>query len=179
VTWGLIDGERPSSVVLVGVVCAIVAAALLAREPDTGERAGGRGQLLLAVAAGFGLGTSFVFCGRTSVESGNWPVLTARLAAAVLAGCAVVVLSRRGRVDMPTGRPRRLALAAGALDVAGATLLLVALRRGLAVVVAPVASLAPGVTVVLAWQVLRERISRAQVVGLGVAGIGLVLIASG
>ena len=59
------------------------------------------------------------------------------------------------------------------------TLLVVAVRRELAVVVAPVASLAPGMTVVLAWRVLHERIGRSQLVGLGVAGLGLVLIASG
>ena len=59
------------------------------------------------------------------------------------------------------------------------TLLVIAVRRELAVVVAPVASLAPGMTVVLAWQVLHERIGRSQLVGLGVAGLGLILIASG
>ena len=59
------------------------------------------------------------------------------------------------------------------------TLLLVALRHGLTVVVAPVASLAPGFTVMEAWWVLHERASRLQVVGLVTALVGLVLIASG
>jgi drug/metabolite transporter (DMT)-like permease len=106
-------------------------------------------------------------------------VLWARLAAVALVALAVLVLRRRGGMAFPQGDARRLALGAGGLDVLATTLLLVALRRGLAVVVAPVASLAPGMTVVLAWRVQRERIGRAQAVGLGLAGVGLVLIAAG
>jgi drug/metabolite transporter (DMT)-like permease len=34
-------------------------------------------------------------------------------------------------------------------------------------------------TVVLAWRLQRERIGRTQAVGLGLAGVGLVLIAAG
>ena len=182
VSWGLIEGERPSALVLVGVGCALVAGALLAREEDGGgPKVGGRSQVLVAVAAGAALGTSFIMFAKTSSGSGYWPVLSARLAAVVLVGLVVLVLvlARPGSVTFPAGRDRALALGAGGLDVLATTLLVIAVRRELAVVVAPVASLAPGMTVVLAWRVLHERIGRSQLVGLGVAGLGLVLIASG
>ena len=179
VSWGLIEGERPSALVLVGVGCALVAGALLAREEDGGPKVGGRSQLLVAAAAGAALGTSFIMFAKTSSGSGYWPVLSARLAAVVLVGLVVLVLARSGSVTFPAGRDRALALGAGGLDVLATTLLVIAVRRELAVVVAPVASLAPGMTVVLAWRVLHERIGRSQLVGLGVAGLGLVLIASG
>ena len=91
----------------------------------------------------------------------------------------MLALARSGSVTFPAGRDRTLALGAGALDVIATTLLVIAVRRELAVVVAPVASLAPGMTVVLAWQVLHERIARARSSGSGVAGLGLILIASG
>ena len=135
----------------------------------------------MAVAAGAALGTSFIMFAKTSSGSGYWPVLSARLAAVVLVGLVVLVLvlTRPGSVTFPAGRDRALALGAGGLDVLATTLLVIAVRRELAVVVAPVASLAPGMTVVLAWRVLHERIGRSQLVGLGVAGLGLVLIASG
>jgi drug/metabolite transporter (DMT)-like permease len=174
-----LTGERPSVLALVGVGCALVAGALLAREDTDDGDSDERSAVLVAFAAGLGLGTSFIFFAKTSPDSGNWPVLWARAAAVALVALAVAVQRRRGSVDFPQGEARSLSLGAGGLDVLATTLLLVALRRGLAVVVAPVASLAPGMTVVLAWRVQRERIGRAQAVGLGLAGVGLVLIAAG
>jgi drug/metabolite transporter (DMT)-like permease len=47
------------------------------------------------------------------------------------------------------------------------------------VVVAPIASLAPAFTVVWAWFVLHERVSRLQLAGLVLALVGLALAASG
>jgi len=58
-------------------------------------------------------------------------------------------------------------------------LLLLAVRRGLVVVVAPVAALAPAFTVMWAWLIVHERVSAAQVAGLALALVGLVLVASG
>ncbi len=71
-----------------------------------------------------------------------------------------------------------LAVGAGILDVAGTVLLLVAVRLGLVAVVAPVASLAPAFTVIGAWWFLREKASGLQVVGIGLAMVGLALIAT-
>ena len=59
------------------------------------------------------------------------------------------------------------------------SLLLVALRHGLIAVVAPVAALAPGFTVMHAWWYLHERASGIQVVGIALALVGLTLIAVG
>jgi len=178
VGWGLVTGERPGAVVLVGIVLAMVAAALVAREPDGGS--GGLGRpVAMAVAAGAGLGASFVLFAETSEGSGFWPVLTARVAATVLVCAVVVVASRRAPLRFPQGPARRLALAAGALDVTAAALLLVAVRRELTAVVAPVAALAPAFTVLWAWAVLRERVGRWQASGLALALAGLVLIAAG
>jgi len=176
ITWGLATGERPSTLALVGVGLAVVAGALVSSERE--ERQGslfGQG-LLLALAAGVGFGVSFILFSSTPHSSGFWPVLFARLAAA--AGVWAVVLVLRVSPSIPLG-PRPQALAAGALDVAATTLLLVALRHGLTAVVAPVASLAPGFTVMEAWWFLHERASRIQVAGLFVALVGLALIAAG
>ena len=176
VAWGLVDGERPSAVALAGVGLAVVAGALVTRERE--ERHGpfvGRA-LPLALAAGVGFGASFVLFAESSHGSGLWPVLCARGAAVVGVGAAIAVARPERPADT---RWPRLAVAAGALDAAGATILLVALRHGLIAVVAPVASLAPGFTVMHAWWYLRERASALQVAGLGVALAGLALIAAG
>ena len=56
VSWGLIEGERPSALVLVGVACAVAAGALLAHEQDDGgPKVGGRSQLVGLGVAGLGL----------------------------------------------------------------------------------------------------------------------------
>lgn len=179
VAWGLARGERPSAVVLAGAALAIAAGGLIARES---RAAGGRpiaGGTLLAIGAGAMLGASLVLYAETSTASGFWPVLTGRAAAAVLATAFVLALASRSEPAFPVGNARGLAVAAGLLDVTATALLLEALRHGLLVVVAPVAALAPGFTVVLAWIVLRERLERHQWIGLLVALAGLVLVAIG
>jgi drug/metabolite transporter (DMT)-like permease len=67
---------------------------------------------------------------------------------------------------------------AGLFDVAANALVVLAVRRGLLSLVAPVASLYPATTVVLARVVLHERIGRQRAGGLAVGLVGLVLIAT-
>jgi drug/metabolite transporter (DMT)-like permease len=57
-------------------------------------------------------------------------------------------------------------------------LILLAVRRGLISLVAPVASLYPAMTVVLARLVLHERIGRQRLAGLALGLVGLALIAT-
>lgn len=184
VGWGLVTGERPSVVALVGAACAIVAGGLIAREHARGgdvgapaaRRAAGVGH---ALAAGSLFGCSIVLFAETADASGFWPLLTARIAGLLVVTVVALVLVRRhGRphLDRPV---RALAAGVGALDVAGAILLLVAIRHGLLVVVAPVVALAPAFTVVLSWFLLHERVSRLQLFGLVLALVGLALVASG
>jgi drug/metabolite transporter (DMT)-like permease len=179
VTWGLARGERPPVVVLVGVALAIVAGAHFAEEPgDEGSRALARG-VPQALAAGFALGSSLVFYSETAEKSGQWPVLVARLTALALAVIAAFLLARRSSIAFPRASARTLAILAGAFDIAATGLLVVAIRRDLLSIVAPIVSLAPAFTVILAWWILGERLHRAQRVGLVVALVGLALVAAG
>ena len=180
IVWGVLQDERPGALTWVGAARAIAAGALIAREPDTDDARGRTsGAILLAVTAGIALGSSLVLYSETREESGFWPVLTARGAAIVLVAVGVAIVAARGGLRWPTGHARNLALGAGVLDVTATALLLVAVREGLTVVVAPVAALAPAFTVVWAWAVLKEHVTRHQIVGLGIALLGLVLIATG
>jgi drug/metabolite transporter (DMT)-like permease len=180
VTWGLVTGERPSVVVLIGCVTAIVAAGIIAKEPGPVTSSGvtrGAGQ---AIAAGFAFGSSLVFLAHASGRSGQWPVVAARASAFVVVAVAAIVLaSTRGGVRLPRGNARWLALSAGVLDVAATATLLIALRRALLVIVAPFAALAPGFTVLLAWLVNGERLRPLQRAGFVVALAALVLVAIG
>jgi drug/metabolite transporter (DMT)-like permease len=184
IAWGLATGERPSAVVVVGALFALVAGALISRRstaPNPGpERSPPRAGVLLALGAGVCLGTSLIFYLQTSTRSGLWPVLAARVAALVLVAAALLVIAIRGaRLPFPNGGDRGLALGAGVLDVTATTLLVLAVRRGLLVVVAPLAALAPAATVILARTVLGERLHSVQRIGLLLALVGLVMVAAG
>jgi drug/metabolite transporter (DMT)-like permease len=179
-TWGVIQGERPSAIVFAGATLAIVAAGLIAREAEEHVDDPNRTRsIVLALLAGAALGSSLIFYSETSEDSGMWPIVSGRVAGLTLVSIALIALVVRSDVRFPTGQARGFALATGALDVAATVLLLVAVRRGYLVVVAPLASLAPAFTVVFAWMFLHERIARVQLAGLLVGALGLVLVASG
>jgi drug/metabolite transporter (DMT)-like permease len=183
IAWGLGTGERPSAVTLIGVVVAVAAGGVVAREPESADEpasAGTRAALGMALGAGFLFGWSFVAFAETGDGSGFWPVLVARVAAVTVVGLVVVVVTRRLRGSvLPRDHPRPLSVGAGALDVLSTVLLLTAVREGLVVVVAPLAALAPTFTVVWAWTLLREPVTRPQVLGIALSLTGLVLIAAG
>ena len=176
VVYGLATGERPSALALVGVALAVGAGGLIAREHDTDASGSARRALLLAIGAGLLFGWSFVLYAETAHDSGFWPALSGRAAAVVIVVAVALVSGAGLRLPPPE---RRLAVAAGVLDIGATVMLLVAVREDLSSLVAPVAALGPTFTVAWAWAVLREPVARLQVAGLGVALVGLVLIAAG
>ena len=178
VLWGLLRGERPSSVVLAGIAVAMAAAALVSLGPSE-ERQGIARGVAVAVAAGVALGSSLVLFSETDEASGQWPVLFARAGALVAVMAAATCLSLARGMLLPRGRALALALTAGAFDVTATALLVFAVRRELLSVVAPIAALAPAFTVVLAWIITHERVNAVQRAGLALAVAGLALIASG
>ena len=174
VAFGLLRGERPAAIQLIGVGIALAGVALASREPgaEGGRVAAGVGLAILA-AAGFGL--YIVLIDEASAASAWWAVLVARMAAAALAVgvCAIRSSLRADRRHFP-------ALAAiGIFDVGANVLLALALNEGLVSVVAVLASLYPLVTILLARAVLGERLQRAQRAGAVVALSGVALIAAG
>ena len=176
IVWAVLDGERPDTVVTVGIVFAVAAAALVSRDGDE-DTSVGWGSVALAVGAGLLLGTSLILFAQTSDDSGMWPVLAARLTAMALAAVSIVVVARPSIRLGP--RPVRLAIGAGLCDVTATTALLIGLRHELTAVIAPIAALAPGFTVVWAAAVGHERVDRSHRAGLALALVGLALIAGG
>jgi drug/metabolite transporter (DMT)-like permease len=176
VTWALVRGERPSAVVLLGAAFAIAAGAVIAREEGEPALEAENTGVMYAIFGGAFFGASFIFYSEASGGSGFWPVLAARIAAIAVVAIALLVTAEW---RVPTGSVRTLALGAGLLDVTAGIFELVALREGLLAIVAPVVALAPAFTVLLAWALLRERVSRIQLAGLALAIAGLVLVAAG
>jgi drug/metabolite transporter (DMT)-like permease len=176
VVYGTATGERPSTLALSGVGCAIVAGGLVAAERGEAIGADIEREAMLSVIAGACFGASFILYAETTDDSGFWPVLTARAVAVPLVVLAVLATRSTLRADR---RELRLGIAAGFLDVSATALLLLAVREDLSSLVAPLAALGPAFTVALAWIVLKEPIARLQVAGLALALVGLSLIAAG
>lgn len=192
---GVAAGERPSPAATVGIVAALPAIVLISREPTRVEaetterrveatsgwvapswlvRLGGL-PVVAATLSGVGFGLFFTLLSRSTDDSGLWPIVSARAAAVVL---AVVVVA----VTRPGGGAREgvlLAMAAGSLDATANSFYLFASRQGLLSVVGVIGAMYPASTVVLARVVLRERLARHQLIGLGIAAAAIALIALG
>jgi drug/metabolite transporter (DMT)-like permease len=180
VVVGLVSGERPPAVRLVGVACALVAIALVSlTRPEPGQRVVVTRALVgWSVLSGAGFALFFVFTARAgdaaAGQAGLWPVAASQLSGLLLGGILLLALR-------PGGWPRRRslswALLAGPMDMTANTLYLLATRSGDLSVVAPLASLYPVSTVVLAMVVDRERVRSLQVTGLVLAVAALLLVA--
>ena len=177
VVWGLLRGERPSGLALAGVGVALVAAAIVGRgaEHDPAVTISPRLELALGAGAGVGFGVVFILLAESSSGSGMWPVFIARCASVPVLAVAAVVLGHSPRIARADIAP---VAGAGLCDVGANALVVLAVRRGLLSLVAPVASLYPATTVVLARFVLHERIGRQRAGGLALGLVGLALIAT-
>lgn len=177
VVWGLLRGERPSGLALAGVGVALVAAAVVGggAEHDPAAAISPRLEMALGAGAGIGFGIVFILLAESSSGSGMWPVFIARCVSVPLLAVVAVVLGRSPRVARADIAP---VAGAGLCDVGANALVVLAVRRGLLSLVAPVASLYPASTVVLARFVLHERIGRQRAAGLALGLVGLALIAT-
>jgi drug/metabolite transporter (DMT)-like permease len=174
-TVGVISGERPGVLQVVGILVALAGVALASREPA--DRGGGRAAGVgLALVAALGFGLYFVFLDRAAEQSVPWAVATARGTSSLL---AVVVAIAVGASLRPGVSHMPALLAVGLCDVGANVLFGLASTRGFLSVVSVLASLYPVVTVGLAALLLHERIAPAQRVGVAGALTGAALITAG
>lgn len=161
----------PTGWQVTGFVLALAGVWLVSRQ---GHRDAGRGGLGLALVAGLGFGGYFILINQVGDAALFWPLAFARAASSGLSFLAV--LGARA----PLGPPVRLlplVVGSGVLDIGGNAFFFLALRAGRLDVSAVLAALYPAVTVVLARIILRERVSRAQSLGIIVSLAAVVLMA--
>jgi drug/metabolite transporter (DMT)-like permease len=186
VGFGLIAGERPSALQLLGIALAIPAIALVSSVPHSSAsrepaatslrvRASSLG-IGDAVISGLGIGLFFITLARPGADTGAYPLVAARIASVSM--FLALVLATRTHMRLAPGTPAVVA-ASGVIDVTANFLYLLGTRHGLVSVVAVLTSLYPGATVALARVVVRERLSVHQLVGLGLALVGVASIAAG
>ena len=193
VAAGLLGGERPGLLPLIGVAAGAVAVVLIAAHGEPGAnadaaRGGGAGAgapatlartataLAPAIASGVLIGLFLVCLGRVGAGASGWPLVSGR-AMASLTLFAMLFASRAPLVPPDATRP--YVLGAAVTDVTANVLYLLAVQRAPMSLIATLVSLAPATTVVLAQLVLRERLGTAQKVGVAVALVAVVLLAQG
>jgi drug/metabolite transporter (DMT)-like permease len=175
VSLGVLGGASLTVTAVIGIVIAVVAIALISGIADRARRAmrTSSGILALAVLAGVGFGLTFYCFDRTSEASGLWPLVAARAVSVPI--IATVVLVRRP-VRVPGRDIWLLVAASGVLDMLANLFFLLSTRDGELALTAVVASMYPASTIVLAFWLDAERLSRWQGAGLALAAVALVLI---
>ena len=176
---GLLIDRTPPPLAMAGAALAVVAIALVSIGHDAGDaelaRKASARTLGLALAAGAMFGLFFTMLSQASAESGAWPLLPGRVVG--ILALAVVIRARRVSFRVPR-TALGWVLVAGVFDVVANAAYLYSVHHGVLSITAPIASLYPVSTVLLAVIVDRERLRPIQLAGLGLAATALVLTAS-
>ena len=173
---GILGGERPALLQLVGIPLAVLGVALAAARSAPAADAPKAAGIGLSVFAAAVFGAFLALFAAASDEGAPAAVLTSRAALLV---CTVATVAA---LRLPWHLPRRdvgPAAVPGLLLVIGTFAYGIATTQGLVSVVAVLATLSPVVTVGLAVLVLGERLAGRQRVGVAIALLGVVLLAAG
>lgn len=128
----------------------------------------------LSVLAGTGFAGSFIAFSFSAEASGMWALVAARVVSAT--GLAIVASLRHHRVFVRS-EVQRVTVATGLLDSAANVTMLSAIRTGQLAIASMLGSLYPVVTVLLAFGILKERVTGLQRVGIATALVAVVLTA--
>lgn len=178
VVVGLVTGDRPSALALVGVVFAFPAIALISRVVDDGDDSSSahRGGVIDGILAGVGFGLLFVFLGQVGDDAGLYPLAFSQITSV---GAVIITATVLRQAWVPRDRQSWNAVMMGPLGATAQGAFLYATHHGLLSIVSVISSLFPASTVLLAAVVLREKIHRWQGVGLVFAALAVTLVAAG
>lgn len=174
---GLVQGDEPSVLQLVGIAIALVGV-ILASGPELSGGAGRR-PLLLAVLAAACFGAVAVLVAAGSKGGQGSILVTLLVMRCTSVGLASILLAVRRTAPGLVRRDLRVLAAIGVGDVSANLTFGLASRSGLLSVVSVLASLYPVVTVLLARQVHGERLRPIQLAGVVGALGGVALLATG
>jgi drug/metabolite transporter (DMT)-like permease len=164
----------PSPPVVAGIVVALGSVVVVTRSDDgAGERPSG---LIWGLVAGFAFGFFVLAISQLSDSVVFAPLAIVRGVEALV--IAIAILVSRGAWRVPRASWWLIVLV-GTLEMASNVAFVGASHAGPLAIAASLSSLYPVVTVVLAAFVLREQVTLARAIGVGLAGLAIALIASG
>ena len=172
----LATGERPSGLAIAGAVVALAGAVMASLEEHRSESRERSQAVALAVVAALALGLFVYFLGLGSRQG---DALSTLFGARVGSLAFLVVAAAVSRSTLRIPRASLLAVAAvGVADVSANALFALASSHGLLAIVSVLGSLYPIVTVLLAYVVLHERLTRLQRTGVLAALVGVALVSA-
>ena len=180
VAVALAGGERPGAGVYAGALLCLVAVVLASSAGDasaTQRRARPGRAIAYGGAAGVSFGLFFLLIRNAGQTGELWPIAAARVGELAVVLTAAAVLRRGLRLRRAGGWLLLAATGAGVIDVVANICYVAATRTGMFGLAVVLASLYPGITVLLARVVLGERLRWIQRAGLGLAAIGILLVA--
>ncbi len=167
---GVFSDGLPGTSTLIGFILALAAVWLIA---------GGLGvkiqveKIFLPLLSGICFAIFFIFLDRGSGQSILWPLAATRVASITsLLGYSIAT----HQPWLPTRKSWIPILISSVLDSAGNALYALSARMGRMDVAAVLGSLYPGSTVLLAWFILKERVTPIQLTGILIALAAIVLI---
>ena len=187
---GLVYGGPATPILLAGLVIALASVVIISMPDARGlaeealERRQGRAaELAVIILAGVFFAGFFLGVDRAHQEGGDtwWPLMLVRVGGLTVALAGVVLLILRGRrSDLRVRRAALPILALTALgDLGGNLFYVLANASGPLAVAVVLSSLYPVMTAILARIFLHERLSRLRLAGVGLAIVGIILIALG
>jgi drug/metabolite transporter (DMT)-like permease len=174
VVAGLVAGEQLSALATAGLVLGLVAIGIVAGGGGRTRGAGAHGPLL-AVVGGLLVGTFLVLLDQTPDGSGLWPLVGARLASLTMLGTWAFAT----KATLPTRPDLRTIGVSGVLDMTANVLFLLAARAAPLTLASLLTSMSPIVIVLLARQVLAERLHKSQVVAVALSLIAVAAVTAG
>ncbi len=181
VAVALAGGERPGAGVYACALLCLVAIVLAssAGQTSVAQRPTRPGRAIAyGITAGVSFGLFFLLIRNAGQTGELWPVAAARIGELAIVLAAAAVLRRRLRLRRATPWLVLAAAGAGVIDVVANICYVAATRTGMFGLAVVLASLYPGITVLLARAVAGERLRWVQRAGLGLAAIGILLVAA-
>lgn len=173
VLYGTLVGERLAPLGTAGLAVVFVAILLVSIPRAEGHEPLTRAALGFSVLAGVFFSGSFILLSNTTAASGLWPAVALRVVSVTVLGTGSL-LTTRGLV--PARPVLRAVIAAGLIETTATVFMLLAVQSGPIAVAAVVGSLYPAVTALLARVTIKEHLARHQIVGLGIAIVGITLL---
>ena len=173
-TVAFINGEKPSTVQLIGMAVALTGA-FCASGPEIKGGISLR-PLVYALIAAFGFGTAITFIAQGSKSSAIMTMTTMRFTTFLIASALFAKYKTTGgfsKKDIP------ILIGIGGADFFGNVLLGIATTKGLVSLAVVLGSLFPIVTALLAYKLLHERLHKFQYLGIIFAVSGIIIISLG
>ena len=174
--WQVVRGDFPTGIVFLGLVLGLIAIWTISSGGHIAAQDNVAVGVRYGLLAGLGFGGLLIFLSLGAPDSGIWGLLPARIAGSLV----MLVIAARAAGTLLPSRPAILpAIGAGVLVTLGNGLFIIATTEGSLAVVSVLAAMFPAATVILAWLVLGERLTRQRQLGLVLALIAVGLVAGG